>query len=187
MNEVEFLEAQLAAERRHVHEVASWCAMLTARGRSESISLDRIYSYCRYLMFYIGKEEARAAAHLELAPAPAPARGLESGPAPGPALRAASERLRGALVSAREEAARVSAVFAGLQAGSPPVSHLDELAQFAERVADLTESRVALATLAAPRYTLDERRRAAHLDADSILEERRLHAEAARHGTSVVR
>ncbi|MGH8150823.1 MAG: hypothetical protein ACRETB_12740 [Steroidobacteraceae bacterium] len=171
MNEIELLDAQLAAEREHVREVASWCAMLAARGRFDDIYCDFTDNCHRYLMFILRQEDARAAVHLELAAE----RTAE------PRVRAASERLRKALGSSP------GAVVATSSADAHADSRLDDLAKLAAHVVDLIDSRIAVATLIAPRLTLGERRRTAHVDADSILEERRLHAQVARHGTSVIR
>jgi hypothetical protein len=200
MNEIELLDAQLTAEREHVRDVASACATLTARARPGHISFEFIYSYNNYLMFIMKLEAARATTHLELA----------EGRAAEPAVRAASERLRKALASAIEAAAHLRTTF-GTQSGGTSVasgadadagagasagegagvdahihSRLEGLARLAAQVEDLIDSRVALAALTAPRFTLRERRRTAHVDADSILEERKLHAEAARHGTALI-
>lgn len=147
MNEVQWLQAELAAEREHLREITT---RASASGEIGDLSEGFTETYNDYIMLILRKEQARARAHL----------GRFDGARPfSPAEHAAIERLQGALASAEAAAA----------------------AHLGPAVEALIESRTALEALVSSLYTVDDWRRTAQINADSILEERRLRARVLQH------
>lgn len=171
MNEIELLKSQLAAERQHLEEIAARC-----RGGNEQISIYFTANCIKYLLFSIKNERARLEAHAERSRDGADARSAQ-----------AIERLRRAFEQAEAAAARLPAL--PESAPSKAVSREDALAltECAELIQRSVEARTALEALEAPRYTVDDWRRIARLDADSILEERRLRTGVLGHGAGDAR
>ncbi len=166
MNEVELIRAQLDAEREHLREVASLGA---SRRAMDYFSKDFIISYTNYLLFCMSKEHARSTTLLERS---SPG---DSGPIDD--LRRALTPATAALGELRGPARATAhgAVTDGRQ-------RLEELHHCAELADRLIESRRALQALTEHLFTVDDWRRLAHVDANSILEERKLRAEVLRHG-----
>ncbi len=161
MNEVQLLRAQLAAEREHLREVAALCA---ARRREDNISYDFIISCTEYLLFRLSKEHARGVALQNL-----------QGVAP--------ENLRRALIPVTAAIGELRAQSTARNVATDARQRLELLDRCAALADQLIESRRALEALAESRYTVEDWRRVACIDADSILEERKLRAEVLRHGT----
>lgn len=208
MNEVELIRAQLAAEREHVREVASLCAAATGHASHAKYSQVFIVSCVNYLLFSMRQELARGAAFLELSSraseqaaretlghGAAAGYGIAAGhgaapsraaaPASGAALGhgAALEPLRAALASVAAARAALQAASDAYRAGRTEASPmLEELGRCAALLERLVESRGALEALTGRGYTVDDWRRAAHVNADSILEERQLRAEVLQYG-----
>lgn len=170
MNEVELLRAALAAERQHLGEVAALCRATPEPPESNLINNIELLNSCAiYLLSIIKKERMRASAHLECFGEP---RAGE---------RETHERWMKSLASAESAAASLAAL---LQAGDLETDRREAAARLAEcagRLVDLVASRTALEVLATPRYEVAHWRRTARVDADAILEERRLYAEVLRH------
>jgi hypothetical protein len=165
VNEVQLLEAQLACERQHLRALGTSSAAITAPRGLEDIFIGYITSYASYLMFITNKERARAQAHLER---------FGSGQPLGPADHAALEHLRGALASADTIDASLRAAMDARSGATEARERAVAIKHDATVLEALIEARVALEALAAPRYTVDDWRHTAQVDADSILEERRL-------------
>lgn len=198
MNEAQLIRAQLAAEREHLREVAFWCAAARSAPavrsraggsptavawRSAEISQEFIMSCINYLLFFMKQEQARGAACLELSSRAPDSPRDAADPHTPPRLHGALAPLRAALAAvttALAELGSTSEAYRPGRAGGPEI--LAQLCRCAALVERLTESRLALEALAERRYTVEDWRRVAHVDADSILEERKLRAEVLRHG-----
>lgn len=167
MNEIQYLRAQLATERRDLAEVVSHCAVATreALRQAADFSHEFLVACANYLMFFIEKERARAAVQLQR-----------------PHNPGHLEPLRAALAAADQAAARLSSLLEAQDGGTTIRDAVADLAGTAAALEALADSRAAVMALAASRYTLEDWRRTALVDADGILEERRLHAEVLRNG-----
>ncbi len=169
MNEVQLLRAQLSAEREHWREVVSLCA---SRRAENYISQDFIISYTNYILFCMSKEHARSTTLLERS-SPGDSGAIDD-------LRRALFPVTAALGELRRPARTTAhrAVADGRQ-------RLEALHRCVVLVDRLIESRRALEALTEHLFTVDDWRRLAHVDANSILEERKLRAEVLRHGAGV--
>lgn len=165
MNELQVIRRELAAQHRHAREMAA--SLMSDSGMTTIASSD---SYNIYLSWIIDLESRRAHSHLER-------------------LRSRSELSDpdGAVI---ERCAREFEMLSSEGALAPPTATpqvpalgllrdgLTRKAHVITRLAALVEE---LETVAASRYGLDDWRRTAHIDADSILEERRLRKNALEH------
>jgi hypothetical protein len=146
MNESQLIRRELAAQRRHAREIAaSWIS------RDQEFSNEISDNYNSYLLLIIGLQIARIESHLERL---RPRSDLSE------AERGALDSHRCAFESLLAERARA---FAG-----------ERVARNAEHLMQLSRIAEALDAMAESRYSVDDWRGAAHVDADSILEERRL-------------
>lgn len=151
MNELQLLRKELAAQRRHAREL--------------SISRVESATYDEYLALIIGLETHRIASHLarlrpRLDMSETERRLLE---------RCTSEFER---LTAQASASCPTAFEGdGHAPGALPSGALTRKADLVMRLSALSEE---LETIAVSRYGIEDWRRAAHVDADSILEERRL-------------
>jgi hypothetical protein len=155
LNEVQLLRQQLRTERQHGRAVAALCERLT---------LDNSFSYDTIVRYYLDKECSRAAAHLTRMSASPALTGAES------AALAQLERALGAPASAGVPLARAPA---SRPAAARCAALLLDLIAAAERVETLVERR----------YSIEDWRDVARVDADSMLEERRLWGEIHRDGS----
>jgi len=176
VNEIQLLKAHLASEREHLRALAARSAAAAgpsgplARPDSD-LSVEYITSYISYLMFIIRKERARAEAHAER---------FGGAKSQGPMEHAALERLQEALASVATIEVSLRAALAAR--GAPEArERARELVDAVAVVEALIDARVALEALASSRYTVDDWRHTAQIDADSILEERRLRAQVLQH------
>jgi hypothetical protein len=123
------------------------------------------------MRFILNKERARVDAHGERCGAARQCGSTE---------RAAIERVRDLLAAAETAAASFGPSLATSDASSTALERARALAELSTRTEALIESRGALEALVSSLYTVDDWRRIAHVDADSIVEERRLRAEVLR-------
>ncbi len=173
LNEVQLLRRQIGLERQHGRELVALGAALPREGasssrmRSEIISEYTSRSYDDYIMYYLLREQARAAAHIQRMSAAGALTDLEReaceslGRVLGAAANAVANTPADALEASRAAAGGVPAARAAL---------LCELIEAAERLEALAERR----------YAVEDWRHVARVDADSILEEHRLWAEVHR-------
>jgi hypothetical protein len=174
MNEVQLLRQQIATERRHVREAtairAAACpaSHVTSRDAKLDLHLDISISYDNYLRYFFAKERARARAHIARLSRHAPL---------APSEQAALTRLQRAL----EESADLEAMLAGAVAIAAETN--GALAGNTALLCNLIDANETLEPLAERRYSVEDWRSVAQVDADSVLEERRLWAEVNRHGT----
>lgn len=172
MNEVQTIRREIAAQRLGASEIAARCAPSRGdAGLAENYNLESI-AYEHYMFFFLDIECRRLAAHLDR---------LRTG------VSDESARLlleRGARVLAEARTARDS-LRRFVEASDPlrdaapsaPDVAADRsvaLREAGERVRALEPVAAAIEACAAKIYRLEDWRRAAHLDADVILEERRL-------------
>ncbi len=184
MNEVQLLKSQLAAERQHLREVAGLCT-----AGSELVSPEFTESCANYILFSMNQERARAQALLERSSrVRGPADGARGEPA---ALHALEEGLGAVTVALGEllelrGTRRAGRGGPGAVGGPPGMNggrqRLEALGRSAALLERLIVSRLSVQALAEAGYTVEDWRRIARVDADSVLEERRLRAEVLRHG-----
>jgi hypothetical protein len=156
MNEAQLIRRQIGIEREHAYELL--------RRIEQTFSM----VYDNYLLYILDKQTSRATAHIE--------RMSSRGPVT-PDEEAALQNLRRAL----EELTRVVPAPDSRAGSSPRISAGQERCLAPLR--DLIDSSERLEALAERRYTIDDWRSIARIDADSVLEERRLWAEVLRHGS----
>lgn len=171
MNEAQLIRAQLAAEREHLREVASLCAAAHTRIHQAEISPYFISSCINYLLFSMNKERTRSAALLEC-----------SSRAHERAHEKAGNDLRRALSLVTDALGELQARSTARSVATDARQTLEELERCTALVDRLIDSRLDLETLAEREYSIVDWRRVAHVDADSILEERKLRTEVLRHG-----
>ncbi len=171
MNEAQLIRAQLAAEREHLREVASLCAAARAPIHNAKINHYFITTCINYLLFSMNKELARSADLLEC-----------SSRAHERAHEKAGNDLRRALGLVTEALGELQARSTARSIATDARQTLEELERCTTLVDRLIESRLALETLAERDCSIVDWRRIAHVDADSILEERKLRTEVLRHG-----
>lgn len=167
MNEAQLIRAQLAAEREHLREVASLCAAAHTRIHQAEISPYFINSCINYLLFSMNKERTRSAALLECS---------------SRAHEKAGNDLRRALSLVTDALGELQARSTARSVATDARQTLEELERCTALVDRLIDSRLDLETLAEREYSIVDWRRVAHVDADSILEERKLRTEVLRHG-----
>lgn len=163
MNEVQLLAAQLKSERTHLRAVAALCAAARHAPETEPISDDLSNSCVQYLLFILSKERARIAAQRT-------ASGATQVPQP---VRAALEAVTAIAQLVPGLEARASAKRLGAS----------QLAEMAAALEALVDARAALTKQVAPTSSPETWRMLAQLDADDILEERRLHTQVLRHSS----
>ncbi|HTX24444.1 MAG TPA: hypothetical protein VMD03_07305 [Steroidobacteraceae bacterium] len=161
MDEVQLIRRQIDTERQHLRAAAT---ALAAAARTRDVRADRgtsgdtscaiSESYERYLL--TNREPARCAAHL----ARLGARGALS-----PPERTALAQLQDSLTRLRG------------RVGAAAATDRVDPAELAQLTCEWIESAESLEALAERRYTVDDWRAIAQIDADWILEERRLWAQ----------
>jgi hypothetical protein len=154
VNEVQTLRREIASQRRSLRELAAACR--TPGADREKIGNSEA---CRdYLMFSLHQERGRLRAHLEC---------LRASPGLTAPERSTLDRASDAL----------RAIESGGALGAPEA--LTELL-----LAHILPTAEALEAIAERHYGVEDWRRAAHVDADSILEARRLRQRVIEHGAS---
>jgi hypothetical protein len=171
MNETQLLKQQCELEARGLREIAQLCARtLPLSRRSDGANYIEFIRCCAHYLQYIGDRcEARDAdheAHLRAGAAEAERADLER-------HRTALLLRRQALAALADALARTDESFS--QATTETLSHYCALLAQSG-----IEESTALAAVAARRYTIEDWRAIARVDADSIREERRLRAEVLR-------
>jgi hypothetical protein len=163
MNEAQLIRRQIGIEREHA------CELL--RRIESTFSM----TYSNYLLYILDKQTSRATAHIERMSSRGPVTPDEEAALHN--LRRALEELTRVLPAPESGGGRPPS-----RAGSsPPISAGQERCLAPLR--DLIDSSERLEALAEWRYTIDDWRSIARIDADSVLEERRLWAEVLRHGS----
>lgn len=161
MNEVQLIRRELAAQRRRARLLAAACS--PEIGSVNSYVPD---SYSLYFLLVLDLESKRLQSHLAR---------LETRSDLSADERRALERCArefaslagGHAAAARDTAADTRDTAAG--------TSVTRNAEALTRLSTIVEE---LESIAESRYTVDDWRRTAHVDADSILEERRLHERA---------
>jgi hypothetical protein len=174
VNEVQLIRRQIATERQHLRELAARSGQAAVgedhdAGRMRKLSQDISASYFNYMRYYLPRERARAQAHIER---------IGRGASPTPDERAALAGLQQAL----GETTGLSGSEVAHAALTPRSACAGECARDAARLCRLIDSAERIEALAERRYAIEDWRSVARLDADSVLEERRLWAEVLRHG-----
>ncbi len=163
MNEVQLIRRELAAQRRHARDIeASWSARLG------DINTHNSEAYNSYFLFILGMESKRIQSHLER---------LRIRSDLSKAEHALLELCGGefeTLTAARAPSSPRSAS----ASGSAATVTADTLARNVESLNRLSMLLQQLDAIAESRYGVEDWRSASHLDADSILEERRLRRRA---------
>lgn len=172
MNELEFLRQQIATERGHMAAVRSACA--TALEQSDAPPDLEFLGHCAdYLVFIVARFNAQDRAHAEQI-RPRLGAGDDAG-------RQAIDDLLGALEQSRAAIARLGTVVGdwrgGRAADAALVAALREYLAFYASV--LATRRHSLQPWFDAHYGIAEWRRAAGVDADSILEERERYGRVA--------
>jgi hypothetical protein len=165
MNETQLLRQQCELESRQIREIAALCA-----GAATSASISDVFSIaCATYLEYVGERcEARDADHearLRAAGADHERLDLER---LGTQLRARRDALSALAAASPHRAEPLS-----------PPTH-EALRRYCELLAQSREDSTALMTAAARRYSVEDWRAVARVDADSIREERRLRTEVLR-------
>jgi len=153
MNELQFIRGELAAQRQRSREIgASWserCGDAQIRELNEVKSV----SYRSYLLFIIDLESKRIASHLDRL---------------GPRSDLSDAERKGFERCAREFEMLSAARALSSTSAARTVESLSRLSTLVRELEAIAESR----------YGVDDWRNASHIDADSILEERRLRKQA---------
>jgi hypothetical protein len=151
MNEMQIIRRELAAQREHSREIgASW------NSRRFDLSIANSVCYNLYFLLIIGLESKRIESHLDR-------------------LRSRSDLSD----TERRKLERCAREFETLTAARVPASASDPATTItADTVARFSTVVQELEAIAASRYGVDDWRRASYIDADSILEERRLRTQA---------
>jgi len=150
MNEVQLIRRELAAQRQHGREVeASWNA------RPGILHPDNSINYNAYFLLILALESRRIESHLGR-------------------LRSRSD-----LSDAERRLLECQTrEFETLTAARVPATTTDTVAHNVQSLNRLSMLAQALEAIAEAHYGVDDWRRASHIDADSILEERRLRKQA---------
>lgn len=165
MNEPEFLQRQLAIERRHLDRVCQQLD-LTLHSRFDAATLQ---AFCAVAAAYIGEAGARRARQLRSHVA-----------ALGSRLPAESASARATLSAAGGIADRIDAGLAALAASANSGARVDGCRQFLSAIQPALSAPAAdLDALLQTHYTLADWRSALRIDADSILRERTAFAAVA--------
>jgi hypothetical protein len=156
MNEVQLIRSQIATERQHLRACIG----------DDLYYLSEIYE--KYIRYILNRELSRGASHA--------ARMSRARP-----LTAAEKEGLAMLRQALDQAAEALPGFEPSRRGSD--SGAAARARCAALLRNLVDSAERIEALAEQRYTIDDWRDIAEVDADSVLEERRLWAEVLRHGS----
>ncbi len=160
MNEVQLIRSQIATEREH----------LRACLRDNSYYFPDIYE--NYLRYFLDREHSRCAQH-----AARLSRCARS-------LSAEEVEVLASLRQALDHSAEVLPALDRSATRGSDSAAAAAVARCAARLRSLVDSAERIEALAEPRYTIEDWRNVAQLDADSVLEERRLWAEVLRHGSA---
>jgi len=159
MNEVQLLRRQIGTERAHAREAGAIAAAGTATqammGRNRNITTYISNRYVKYIEYCMRIERTRALGHIARLAAHSP---LVAGE------EAALARLRRAL-----------------EQHVPLDGTVGSVAPYVSLLCDLVDASEALERFAERRYSVEDWRAVARVDADSVLEERRLWGEVIRH------
>jgi hypothetical protein len=153
MNEEQLIRRQLAIERQHLRELAALCGHA-----QDTLLYYKSMRYMDYMRYHLPREHARGAAHIDRMRKRAPLTLAEST----------------ALADLQQALTDTGLAQRSCSPGDPPrdAALLCRLVDALERIEALAE----------PRYTIEDWRSVARIDADSVLQERRLWAEVLRHG-----
>ena len=155
VNELQLIRSELAAQRHHARALAASLDSMNAIINSQILK-----SYDIYLSWIIERESHRTSSHLER---------LRSRSDLGDTERGVIGRCAREFDALAAERASASAASA-----APASAAHDVIARRADLMNRLAAIAEQLETVAASRYGIEDWRRTAHIDADSILEERRL-------------
>jgi hypothetical protein len=170
MDEIELMRGQLATERQHAAAVANACATALQRPEAQGPAFDDFRQCCvDYLVCVLAWFEERDQRLADLVPARF---------APEDAARRGLESVLGRAGRSRETLERLAAAVA--TSAAPGAASRASWSQFARFFNDAWSTRRdAVDELLTPSLRVSDWRAVGGIDADSILEERRLYARVA--------